>query len=152
MLENFPKRALAGLLRVLLFPFSLPHRPPSDALGSAVAQAMQTAGADRERLLADCYLANDASDPVACGEMALALLHQVESIEKRLIDAPQSGVLQRTPQNVPAIEEWLAAAAAAGLLSSQEGASLSEFARLTDAMVQVDDFSPEYATAAACTC
>jgi acyl-CoA dehydrogenase len=152
VLDNFPRPVLAALLRTLLFPFRLPHRPPSDALGSAVAQAMQTAGADRERLLADCFVANDASDPVACGEMALALLHQVESIEKRLKDAAHSGALKRMPQAMPAMQEWLAAAAAAGLLSSQERNTLSEFARLTDTLVQVDDFSPEYAATADCAC
>ncbi|MFW8696343.1 acyl-CoA dehydrogenase domain-containing protein, partial [Mesorhizobium japonicum] len=77
VLDNFPARGLAVLLRVWLFPFGLPHRPPSDELGSAVTQAMQTPGADRERLLADCYVASDAHDSLARGEMALDLLAQV---------------------------------------------------------------------------
>lgn len=143
VLDNFPSRVLAVLLRALLFPFPLPHRPPSDELGSAVAQAMQTAGADRERLLSDCFVANDASDPVACGEMALALLPQVMAIEQRLKDASHSGAVKRMPQSMPAMREWLAAAAAAGSVNSQEWHTLSEFARLVDASVQVDDFSPD---------
>lgn len=37
VLDNFPAHVLAVLLRTLLFPFGLPHRPPSDELGSEVA-------------------------------------------------------------------------------------------------------------------
>jgi acyl-CoA dehydrogenase len=142
VLDNFPNRVLAVLLRALMFPFGLPHRPPSDALGNAVALAMQSAGPDRERLLADCYVASNAGDPVACADMALALLPQVESIEKRLKHLTH---LTRMPQNLPAMREWVTVTAAAGSISNQERDVLLEFARLTDALIQVDDFAPDYA-------
>jgi acyl-CoA dehydrogenase len=138
--ENFPNRPLALLLRTLLFPFGLPHHRPSDALGSAVAQAMQTGGADRERLLADCFISRDASDSLACGEMAFALLPAVVAIEHRLKD-----VVAPVPQSLPAMRQWAAAAAAAGKINVQECGTLSDFARLADALVQVDDFDRETA-------
>ena len=140
VLDNFPNRMLAVLLRACMFPFGLAQRAPSDALGSAVAQAMQTAGADRERLLADCFMATGASDPVACGEMALALLPAVEAIELRL-----KAALPRMPQNLPAVQQWATAAMAAGLLSEGERGLLLQFARLAAILVQVDDFPPDYA-------
>ncbi|MES2018526.1 MAG: acyl-CoA dehydrogenase [Pseudomonadota bacterium] len=142
--DNFPRRVLAALLRALLFPFGLPHRPPSDALGSAVAQAMQKAGADRDRLLADCFMASEANDPLASADLALALLPEVVAIEQRLKAAIPSGAFQRMPQSMPAMQAWLAAAAAAGAISAQERQVLATFARLTDAAVQVDDFAPDY--------
>ncbi len=140
VLANFPNRVLATLLRWGMFPFGRPHRPPSDALGSEVAHAMQTGGADRERLLADCFVAQEDSDPVACAERALALLPTVEAIEKRLKESQP-----RMPQHIPAIRQWVAAAAAAGAIDSGEQQTLLEFARLTDALVQVDDFAADYA-------
>src|SRR5450830_1031947 len=143
VLENFPARGLAVLLRVWLFPFGLPHRPPSDELGSEVTHAMQTPGADRERLLADCFVANDAGDPLARGEMALDLLSQVMAIEKRLKDTPQGAALRHLPQSVSAMQEWLSAAAVAGSISCQEHNTLLEFTRLVDAAIQVDDFPPQ---------
>ena len=145
VLDNFPARVLAVLLRTLLFPLGLPHRPPSDELGSDVAQAMQTAGADRERLLADCYVAGDASDPVACADMALALLPQVAAIEKRLKDAAGNAGLKHMPQSVAAMQEWLSAAIAAGSINCQEHNTLLEFTRLVDALIQVNDFAPQTA-------
>ena len=145
VLDNFPARALAVLLRTLLFPFGLPHRPPSDELGSEVALALQTPGADRERLLADGYVANDGShggDPVACAERALALLPEVLHIEKRLKDTPEGAALRHLPQSLSAMQQWLAAAKAAGNVNCQEHNSLLEYARLVDGLIQVDDFAP----------
>lgn len=149
VLDNFPNRALAWLLRALLFPFGLPQHAPSDALGSAVAEAMQTGGADRGRLLADAFVATGEADPVACAEMALALLPAVEGIERRLKMPIHGGSLKRMPQNLAAMRDWIAAASTAGAISSQERALLQDFARLTHAVVQVDDFAADYARPAA---
>jgi acyl-CoA dehydrogenase len=145
VLDNFPNRLLAGLMRVLMFPFGLPHQAPSDLLGGAVAQAMQVAGPDRERLLADTYVSSDGSDTVACAEQALAMLPVVAGIEQRLKDQGRASGVARMPQNLPAMQQWVADAVASGVLSGQERNTLSDFARLTDALVQVDDFAPEYA-------
>lgn len=147
VLENFPARTLAVLLRTLLFPFGLPHRPPSDELGSDVTHAMQTPGADRERLLADGYVASDAADPVASAERALLLLPQVAAIEKRLKDMPAGAALRHLPQSVAAMQPWLSAAKAAGAVSCQEHNILLEFVRLVDGLIQVDDFAPATAQA-----
>ncbi|MEG2030434.1 MAG: acyl-CoA dehydrogenase [Janthinobacterium sp.] len=142
VLDNFPARVLAALLRTVLFPFGLPHRPPADALGSEVAQAMQTPGADRERLLADGFVAHDAADPVAAAERALALLPEVLSIDKRLKDTPEGAALRHLPQSLSAMQQWLAAAKAAGSVNCQEHNTLQEFARLVDGLIQVNDFPP----------
>jgi len=140
VLDNFPARGLAVLLRTLLFPFGMPHRPPADELGTAVTHAMQTAGADRERLLADCYVASDAADPVARAEQALLLLPHVVAIEKRLKDG--NTPLQHMPQSLSAMRAWLSAAKDASAISCQEHNTLLEFTRLVDGLIQVDDFAP----------
>lgn len=138
VLDNFPARVLAVLLRTLLFPFGQPHRPPSDELGSEVALALQTPGADRERLLADGYVAIDTSDPVACAERALALLPDVLHIEKRLKDTPEGAALRHLPQSLSAMQQWLAT----GTVNCQEHNTLLDYARLVDGLIQVDDFAP----------
>ena len=145
VLDNFPARVLAVLLRTLLFPFGLPHRPPSDELGSEVALALQTPGADRERLLADGFVAYDMADPVASAERALALLPEVLSIEKRLKDTPAGAALRHLPQSLSAMQPWLAAAKAANTISCQEHNTLLEYARLVDGLIQVDDFPTDAA-------
>ena len=145
VLDNFPARVLAVLLRMLLLPFGLPHRPPSDELGSEVALALQTPGADRERLLADGHVASDTDDALACAERALALLPDVLHIEKRLKDTPEGASLRRLPQSLSAMQQWLAAAKPANLVSCQEHNTLLEYARLVDGLIQVNDFPADTA-------
>jgi acyl-CoA dehydrogenase len=147
VLENFPNRPAAVLARLLAFPFGLPYAPPSDELGAAVAVAMQTPGSSRERLLADGYLADDLRDPVACGELAFALLPLVESIEHRLKPAIKSGKLDSIPQSLPEMEGWITQAAAQGLLMPEERPAMSDFARFTDLSVRVDDFPADLGAA-----
>jgi hypothetical protein len=48
------------------------------------------------------------------------------------------------PQDLPAVQQWVAGALEAGLLSDQERSVLLTFARLADILVQVDDFPPDY--------
>jgi acyl-CoA dehydrogenase len=148
VLENFPNRPAAVLARLLVFPFGLPYTPPSDDLGAAVAQAMQTPGASRERLLADSYLADELRDPVACGELAFALLPMVESIEHRLKPAFKSGELESVPQSLPEMERWITQVASQGLLTPEERRAMSDFARFTELSVHVDDFPADLNAAA----
>ncbi|MNS81256.1 acyl-CoA dehydrogenase [compost metagenome] len=110
-----------------------------------MALALQTPGADRERLLADGYAANDSNDPVACAERALALLPDVLHIEKRLKDTPEGAALRHLPQSLSAMQQWLATAKATGSVSCQEHNTLLEYARLVDGLIQVDDFAPAVA-------
>jgi acyl-CoA dehydrogenase len=140
VLENFPNRAIAGLVRVFVFPFGLPYRNPSDSLGTQVAEAMQTAGEDRNRLLADSFVKGEIGDPISCGEMAFGLLPQVEAIEKRLKPIIQSGALDPVPQSLVSMQQWVTRATAAGIINAEERRTMSDFARFTDVSVQVDDF------------
>lgn len=140
VLDNFPNRMIAGLVRVLVFPFGLPHRNPSDALGTEVAEAMQTAGDRRNRLLADSFVPDEAGDPIACGEKALTLLHWADAIKKRLKAAIRSGRLAPIPQSLIAMQDWVTHAATTGMINAQEQRMMSEFARFADVSVHVDDF------------
>jgi acyl-CoA dehydrogenase len=144
VLENFPNRTLAFLVRAMAFPFGLPHRNPSDALGTEVAKAMQIAGESRNRLLADSFVQEDVGDAVSCCEMAFRLLRQVEAIEMRLKPVILSGTLDPIPQSLVLMQEWIDRADEAGMLDADEKRTMSDFARFTDRAVQVDDFAPEY--------
>ena len=148
VLDNFPNRFVAGAVRLLVFPFGMPYAEPSDELGGEVARAMQTAGPSRERLLADGFLADDLRDPVACGELAFALLPQVEAIEHRLKPAVRAGQLDAMPQTLPQVDDWSAHAMTLGLLTAEERRALGDFARFTDLSVHVDDFAPDFNAAA----
>ena len=144
VLENFPNRALAMLMRVVMFPFGRSFSPPLDALGSEVAEAMQTSGESRNRLLAGSYVHRDAVDAIACIEQAFALLPRVEAIEKRLKQAIHEKRLQPLPQSLVLMQDWIKQAGASGLVSLEEQASMSDFARLAERAINVDDFSQDF--------
>jgi acyl-CoA dehydrogenase len=148
VLENFPNRPLAWLARLLVFPLGLPYCAPTDALGAAVAEAMQTAGKARDRLLADSFVQSEISDPVSCAEMAFALLPKVELIEQRLKPAIRAGALSPVPQSLPAMQDWVTKAAMLGVINMEERRVMADFARFADVSVHVDDFPQDFNAAA----
>jgi acyl-CoA dehydrogenase len=148
VLRNLPNRVIAGLLRALVFPFGLPHAAPADALGVRVAEAMQTAGKSRERLLADSFVQGEISDPVSCAEMAFALLPAVTAIEKRLRPLIHAGTLTPVPQSLPAMQDWVTRAAMLGTINMEERRVMADFARFTEVAVHVDDFPQDFNAAA----
>ncbi|MBP0589051.1 acyl-CoA dehydrogenase [Paraburkholderia sp. LEh10] len=144
VLQNYPNRFAAALVRALAFPFGLPHRAPSDALGSAIAALMQTPGAARERLLADSYVPHADVDALGYGELAFALTPRVAQIEQRLRDAIRHGRLEPLPQSLAELAEWNEAAHQRGLIDEDERKLLEDYARFAAQVVKVDDFPADF--------
>ncbi|MGS0740654.1 acyl-CoA dehydrogenase [Glaciimonas sp. GG7] len=140
VLANYPNRPVAWILRLLAFPFGRSFHPPSDALDSTLARAMQTDGASRDRLIADIYLPAETQAPTVYGEMAFKLIPQVNAIEARLKPIIKEGKLAPIPQSLIDMQQWIAVATAAELISIEENHLLSDFAHFGDISVQVDDF------------
>jgi len=144
VLDNFPNRVLAVLLRFVAFPFGRPYKLPSDALDSTVARIMQTNGDSRDRLTAGMFMPGVEQSPHAFGELAFQLIPQVNAIEARLKPAIQAGTLAPLPQSLIEMPHWIAAAAASGEITEQEQQVLQDFARCGDISVQVDDFPQDF--------
>ncbi|MEO6919466.1 MAG: acyl-CoA dehydrogenase [Collimonas sp.] len=144
VLDNFPNRILAVLMRVIVFPFGRPYYKPSDALDTAVAKAMQTNNASRDRLVGDAYLPNAQQSPHVFGELAFQLIPQVNAIEARLKPALKDGTLAPMPQSLIEMRDWITAAAATGAITEEEQQVLQDFARYGDISVQVDDFPQDF--------
>ena len=144
VLENFPNRVIGFLLRIIAFPFGLPYRQPSDILGKEVADAMQSAGAGRNRLLGGSYIGNTDCDPIFCVEMAFNLLDKVEEIERRLKPLIHSGSVPPIPQSLHAMEAWISAAQKDGTIDSIDSRMMSRYAQFVDLAVQVDDFPQDF--------
>lgn len=143
VLHNFPNPFIAVLLRVLIFPLGLPYRKPSDVLGTRVAQAMQTPGESRNRLVAGAYLPREG-DPLACGEKAFVLAPVVQQLEHRLKSDIKEGKLPPMPQSLLEVPAWSALALERQLISQQEKEAVDAFAHYGDQSVQVDDFGADF--------
>ena len=144
VLDNYPHRAAAGIVRALAFPFGMRHRVPRDALASAIAELMQTPGEARERLIADSYAPSADADPLGYGELAFALNPRYTEIERKLRDAVKSGALPAMPQSFPELETWAADAEQRGLIDANDRQVLADYARYGAEVVKVDDFPADF--------
>ncbi|GAB3628711.1 acyl-CoA dehydrogenase [Pandoraea terrae] len=144
VLDNYPSRAAAWWLRWKFTPFGLPYRKPADALGAAIADVMQTPGEARERLIADSYSPRLEIDGLAYGELVFQMNPEVTAIEQRLRAAVKEDMLPPMPQNLPEFSQWVARAAAQGLVSADEEKRLTLYADYAAHAVAVDDFPADF--------
>jgi acyl-CoA dehydrogenase len=94
LLKNFPQRAVAWLLRRLLFPLGKPYGGPSDRLGQQCADLLLAPSAARDRLTRGLYLPTEDDQTLARLEQALALQVALAPLEKKLRLAVKNGELQ----------------------------------------------------------
>ncbi len=144
VLANYPNRLAAGLVRMLAFPFGLPHREPSDRLGTAIAELMQTPGAARERLVADSYVPHPDVDALGYGELVFQLNPRFTEIDQKLRDAVRQGLLEPMPQSLPQLAAWTDAAQHKGLIDAEDRRVLEDYARYGAQVVKVDDFPADF--------
>jgi acyl-CoA dehydrogenase len=140
LLSNFPSRILAGLLRVVVFPFGRRHKGPSDALDAQVASVLGRAKGDPtlEELLAGCYRPQSADDAVGALQHASTLLSAAQPLQKKLHLALKGGQLK--PK---AGEHIIDAALQAGVLQPVEAEQLRAAEAARRKVIDVDDFDKE---------
>ncbi|MCF5010277.1 DUF1974 domain-containing protein, partial [Pseudomonas lactis] len=144
VLDNYPSKPAAAMVRALSFPFGIPQRKPSDRLLAQVAEVVQTPGETRDRLLANSYIPRPEIDKLAYGELGFRLLPQVELIEARLKPAIKQGLLGPLPISAMAFTDWRVKARALDLISDDEDALLARYVEYADHGIQVDDFPQDF--------
>ncbi|USU17727.1 acyl-CoA dehydrogenase [Paraburkholderia fungorum] len=144
VLANYPNRVAAALVRALAFPFGLPHREPSDRLGTEIAELMQTPGAARNRLVSDSYVPHPDVDALGYGELVFELNPRFTEIDQKLREAVKQGLLEPMPQSLPQLAAWTDAALHKGLIDADERRVLEDYAKYGAQVVQVDDFPPDF--------
>lgn len=144
VLANYPNRFAAGLVRALSFPLGLPHREPSDRLGSEIAELMQTPGAARNRLVSDSYVPHPDIDALGYGELVFELNPRFTQIEQKLREAVKARRLEPMPQSVVQLAAWADAALQQGLIDADERRVLGDYARYAAQVVKVDDFPADF--------
>lgn len=140
LLDNFPSRPLAMLLRVLVFPMGRLHKGPSDALEAEIAALLDAPLADpvMSRLLDGVYLPEEGGDGLGALEHAWRHLHANEAIRMLLQRAVREGQLHPQPEG-----DLLDAALAAGVLNEPQVTALREEERARRRVIDVDAFDPQ---------
>ncbi|MBU0689797.1 MAG: acyl-CoA dehydrogenase [Gammaproteobacteria bacterium] len=135
VLQNFPNRLFAFLLRVVIFPLGQCRKPPSDDRGHQVAALMLKPGDARDRLTVGMYIKRDEQDAVGALEAALASTLACEPIQARLEKEVKAGKLN-------ALDEMarIAEAREAGMIDPEEAIQLERDYMLRRKVIMVDDF------------
>ena len=140
LLDNFPNRPLAMLLRVLVFPLGLRHKGPSDALEAQLAAMLDAPLADPvlSRLLDGVYLPEDESQALGALEYAWRHVQSSAAIGKVLQRAVREGQLHPAWGG-----DLLETAVADGVLNEAQAQALREAETARRRVIDVDAFSPE---------
>jgi len=138
VLQNFPNRFFALLMRVLIFPLGQCRRPPSDQLGHQVSTLLMKPGAARDRLTAGMYLPTDEADAIGALEASLTSTLLCEPLQAELEKARKGGKLK-------SLDELQLAAEARdkGLITPEQTLQLERDYALRRKVIMVDDFAPE---------
>lgn len=135
LVENFPNRPMAWLIRLAAFPLGRSLRAPDDRLGATVARLLSEPSAARDRLTRGMFIRKDEADPVGRLEVALDLVVPAEAVEAKLRAAAKAGVLHGRTS-----EERRASALSQGIITADEAALLDRFQRVQRDCIMVDDF------------
>lgn len=115
LLNNFPQWWIGKLLSWIIFPFGTVYRYPKDKLHSQIVAAMLKQSDFRDRLTQSIYLSNKENNLGNRLETAIASVDEIDLLLKK----------KRTT----------------GMLSPEEAKMLSEFERLRDEIIKVNEFS-----------
>lgn len=135
VLANLPGY-LRWPLRVLVFPYGLHLRPPSDRLVHQLAQRLMQPGAMRDRLTAGMYLPAGEVEAVGALEAALESTLRCEAVLQRVEAAAREGRLTAHQE-----QEQIREAQEKGVISADERALLERDYALRRRVIMVDDFA-----------
>ncbi len=138
VLANFPNRAVARGLRLLVFPLGHPVAPPSDELGQQVARVLTRPGAARDRLTQDCYVPTDTTEPIGAIEAAFIASVGTEAIDRKIRQFEKTGQLDGNP--AANVRDMAQAVHAAGGITDDEYEAVRLRNELRDRVIAVDDF------------
>jgi acyl-CoA dehydrogenase len=141
ILDNFPKRAIAGVTRLLGFPTGRPFKRPSDRLAHEVAGIVLRTGRLRDHLTQGVYIPANENEPLAQLEDALHKATAAEPALRKLRQAMREGSL---PGGDP--EAHVDAGRGAGIITGQEASAIRSAVAARKIVIQVDEFLPEYLT------
>lgn len=135
LVDNLPNRAAACLLRVLTLPIGRRLTPPSDKLGTQVANDMMQNGEALERLTRFTYVPSDASQAVGVLPVAHRAVLETEALEKKLRQIErENGFTALSPAT------RLQEAKERGIISDEEYTALVRARQLKREVIMVDDF------------
>lgn len=144
MIQNFPIRPVAWLMRLLALPLGKYIGVANDRLGHKLAGMLLEPSEARDRLTAGMFLSSSPTGPMRILEEALPRVIAAEPIEKTLRQAARRGAIDGRD-----MAEWLVAGLARGVITDAEADIVRAAQAARQEVIRVDDFSlAEYGSVA----
>lgn len=137
--NNFPNRLVAKVLKLVVFPLGRSYKKPSDRTLHKIAKMMLEPTKLRDRLTNEAYFGTEPDDPTGRMECAFNMLLEVEPYYNRFTKAVAKG--QATGF---VIEEQLASAVEAKIVTQEEADKIAEFDVLRRDALATDEFEKSY--------
>jgi acyl-CoA dehydrogenase len=143
VISNFPNRAVAFLLRRIVFPLGRPYVVPADSLGHRVARLLLEPSATRDRLTAGMFMGRAGDEGVDLLERTLVATLEIEPIEAKIRAAVRAGAVDAKLPPGAGTETLVARAQSAGVVSPAEAKAMLAALELTARVIRVDDFAQD---------
>ncbi len=138
-LRNFPHRPVARVLGWCVFPWGRSFAIPCDHQSHRLARLLLAPSAVRDRLTAGIFIPSDPQQTLGRIEDALRKVIAAEAVEKLLNDAVKQGRVSGYD-----LEQQIQHAQQSGIISAAQIETLRAALAARRAVIQVDDFAPEY--------
>ncbi|HEY5776798.1 MAG TPA: acyl-CoA dehydrogenase, partial [Xanthomonadales bacterium] len=136
VIQNYPVPMLSRIVRLIVFPFGLPHTGPSDKTVKQVAQLLLSENASRDRLIDGVFI-SDRDDATGRVNTAFHLALEAQAAERAIRNALKQSV------NFENYEGLVKRATESGVIT-EEQASMVRLAQKAGArVIEVDEFPRE---------
>ncbi len=135
IIQNFPNRAAAMLMQVVVFPLGKHFAAPADSLERKIARLMLSDSACRRRLVDGVY--DKEGDPNHLHELQslMAMAEELAPLESRLKQAIKAGELAALVGG-----QLIDAALEKGIISESEAATMRDYDSRVMEIIHVDEF------------
>jgi len=136
VIQNFPVPMLSRIVRLIVFPFGLPHGGPSDKTVKAVARILLTENESRDRLTDGVFI-SDRDDATGRVNKAFHLVLEAQAAERAIKNALKQSV------NFENYEGLVKRATESGVITEEQATMVRLAQRASAKVIAVDDFPRE---------
>jgi acyl-CoA dehydrogenase len=136
VIQNFPVPVLGRIVRLIVFPFGLPHTGPSDKTAKQVAQLLLSENASRDRLIDGVFI-SDGDDATGRVNTAFHLVLEAQAAERAIKNALKQSV------NFENYEGLVKRATESGVITEEQASMLRLAQKASARVIEVDEFPRE---------
>ena len=133
VIQNFPVPVLSRIVRLIVFPFGLPHAEPSDKTVKAVARILLSENESRDRLIDGVFI-SDLDDATGRVNKAFHLVLEAQTAERAIKNALKQSI------NFENYEGLVKRATESGVITEEQATMVRLAQQASAKVIAVDDF------------